>query len=132
IRNNMTATASQTRIKFPGIHSTAFEHPLDRTALETLRKTPGLDLLLKKLAALHFERKVRLFYTADSLRLSPGQCPHIYDLMREAASILDMPEPGLFLLQKPEAQAVAMGLEQHTIVLTSGLVDLLDEEELRG
>src|SRR5436309_9136645 len=45
-----TATAAphaRERVLFPGLHPTAFEHPLDRTALEALRKTPGLDLLLK-------------------------------------------------------------------------------------
>ncbi len=127
----MTATLQQERVRFPGIHPNAFEHPMDRTALEVLRKTPGLDVLLKKLSALHFERIVRLHYTVDSLRLSPGQCPKIFGMMREAASILDMAEPDLYLLQMPRANAFAIGMEKHTIVITSGLVELLDDDEIR-
>lgn len=119
------------RLQFPGIAPSAFEHPLDRSALEALRRTPGLDKLFKKLASLHFERQVRLFYTADSLRLSSRQCPRIYNLLREAAGVLDMPEPDLYLLQYPVPNAFAIGMERHTIVLYSGLVDLLKEEELR-
>jgi Zn-dependent protease with chaperone function len=127
----MTSTASPSRIRFPGISPVAFEHPLDRTALEALRKAPGLDKLFKKLASLHFERIVRLHFTADSLRLSPRQRPRIFTLMREAAAVLDMEEPELYLLQSPNANAFAIGMERHTLVLTSGLVDLLSEEELR-
>lgn len=127
-----TATATRERVVFTGLHPTAFEHPMDRTALEALRKTPGLDLLLKKLSAVYMERIVRLAYTANSLRISPGQCPRIYELMREAAEVLDMPEPELYLMQAPYPNAFAIGMERYTIVVTSGLVELLTEDELRG
>jgi Zn-dependent protease with chaperone function len=127
----MTAATAE-RLRFPGINPTAFEHPLDRSALEALRKTPGLDKLFKKLASLHFERQVRLHFTADSLRLSPRQCPDIYRLLREASAVLDMPEPELYLMQTPQPNAFAIGMDRYTIVLTSGLVDLMTEEELRA
>ena len=128
----MAAATVAERVKLPGIHPSAFEHPLDKTALETLRKTPGLDLLLKKVSAVYFERIVRLTYTANSLHLSPQQCPQIYASLREAASVLDMKEPELYLMQDPFPNAFAVGMEKHTIVITSGLVDLLTEDELRG
>jgi Zn-dependent protease with chaperone function len=133
----MTTTASNGRgtkglIEFPGINPTAFEHPMDRTALEVLRKTPGLDLLFKKLASLHFERQVRLYFTADSLRLSPKQCPEIYSLFQDACRVLDMKEPELYLLQNPFPNAMAIGMDRYTVVITSGLVDLLTNEELRA
>ena len=128
----MASTAVKERIKLPGIHPSAFEHPLDGKALEALRKTPGLDLLLKKLSAVYLERMVRLAYTVNSLRLSPQQCPRIYELLREAADVLDMSEPELYLMQDPFPNASAMGMEKHTIVITSGLVDLLTEDEMRG
>lgn len=119
------------RLVFPDIHPNAFEHPLDKTALDALRRAPGLDMLLKKLSALGTERQVRLHYTADSLRLSPRQCPRLYGLLRESARVLDMPEPDLYLTQMPYPNAMAIGMERHTVVLTSGLVDLMDEDEIR-
>ena len=127
----MTSSATRERVTFPGIHPNAFEHPLDRTALEALRKTPGLDLLLKKLSAAYVERIVRLQFTADSMRLSPNQCPRVYSLFREAAQALDMEEPDLYLSQSPFPNAFAIGMERHTIVLWSGLLELLDDDELR-
>jgi Zn-dependent protease with chaperone function len=121
----------QQRVQFPGIRSQLFEHPMDRTALEALRRTPGLDRLLKKLAALHFERIVRIDMTGDSLRLSPRQCSSIYEIFRDACSTLDMPVPELFLKQNPQPNALAIGMERHTVVLTSSLVDMMTEDELR-
>jgi Zn-dependent protease with chaperone function len=128
----MPAATVEQRTRFPGLNPASFEHPLDRAALETLRKTPGLDMLLKKISAVYLERIVRLTYTANSLRLSPKQCPRIYSSLQEAASILDMKVPELYLNQDPFPNVLATGMQKHTIVVTSGLVDLLTEEELRG
>src|SRR5437764_900540 len=102
---------------------------MDRTALEALRKTPGLDLLLKKLSAVYMERIVRLAYTANSLRISPGQCTRIYELMREAAEVLDMPEPELYLMQAPYPNAFAIGMDKYTIVITSVLDEFLKQAD---
>jgi Zn-dependent protease with chaperone function len=130
----MTTVATDTlqKVCFPGISPTNFEHPMDRSALEVLRKTPGLDLLFRKLASIGFERQVRLHFTADSLRLTPKQCPEIYALFREACEILDMDEPELYLWQNPFPNAFAIGMERHTVVISSGLVDMLDYRELQG
>jgi Zn-dependent protease with chaperone function len=127
----MTAARATERIRFTGLHPSAFEHPLDRSALEALRKTPGLDALFKKVASLSIERQVRLHFTADSLRLSPQQCPRIFSLFREAVEILDVTEPELYLWQYPMPNAFTVGMERHTLVLTTTLVDLLDDAELQ-
>jgi Zn-dependent protease with chaperone function len=124
-------TAGAERTTFPGISPGAFEHPVDRAALDTLRKAPGVDKLFKKLASIGFERQVRLHFTADSLRLSPRQCPLIHERFREACAVLDMPEPELYLWQNPLPNAFAVGMDRHTLVVTSGLVDLMDDDELR-
>lgn len=117
------------RIRFPGISSAAFEHPGDRAALEALRRTPGLDRLLKWLSDVGAERYLRLRFTADSIRVSPRQCPRLYNDLREACAILDMREPELYLSQYPFPIASAIGMHRHTIVLTSSMVDLLSDTE---
>lgn len=123
------APAAPPRVRFPGLSSTAFEHPSDRAALEALRRTPGLDRVLRKLSDLGAERLVRLRFTADSIRVSPRQCRRLYNDLREACAILDVREPELYLSQYPFPQAVAFGMERHMIVVTSALVDLLDDTE---
>ncbi|HSV74443.1 MAG TPA: M48 family metallopeptidase [Chthonomonadales bacterium] len=120
------------RYRFPGIAPATFEHPLDRAALDALRRTPGLDTLFRKLSSLHFERQVRLYFTGDSLRLSPGQCPRLYNLMREAADVLDLEPPELYMMQAPFPNAVAIGMDRFTLVCTTGLVNVLNDDELRA
>ncbi len=126
----MTTTATDRRT-FPGLSPTAFEHPIDRGALDALRRTPGLDILLKKLSSLGFERVVRLQLTADSLRLSPKQLGRIHGLMMEGCEVLDMKPPELYLYQSPIVDAQALGMDRFTIGLSSGLIDLLNEDQLR-
>ena len=81
------------RVRFPGLSSAAFEHPEDRAALEALRRTPGLDRLLKWLSDMGAERYARVMFTGDSIRVSPRQCPRLYNDLREACAILDVQEP---------------------------------------
>ena len=117
------------RVRFPGLSSAAFEHPADRAALEALRRTPGLDRLLKWLSDMGAERYLRIFFTADSIRVSPRQCSRLYNDLREACAILDVPEPELYLSQYPVPNAFTFGMQRHTIVMTTSLVDLLNDTE---
>lgn len=117
------------RVRFPGISSAAFEHPADRAALEALRRTPGLDRLLKWLSDLGAERFLRLMFTADSIRVSPRQCSRLYSDLREACAILDVEEPEFYLSQLPFPNAFTFGMQRHTIVMTTALVDLLNDTE---
>lgn len=117
------------RVRFPGLSSAAFEHPADRAALEALRRTPGLDRLLKWLSDAGAERYVRIMFTADSIRVSPRQCSRLYNDLREACAILDVKEPEFYLTQMPTPNAFAFGMQRHTLVMTTGLVDLLNDTE---
>src|SRR5580704_11117486 len=117
------------RVRFPGLASSAFEHPGDRATLEALRRTPGLDRLFKWLSDIGVERYKRLELTADAIRVSPRQCPRLYNDLREACAILDVREPELYLSQHPFPYAGAFGMQRHIIVITTSLVDLLSETE---
>ena len=117
------------RVRFPGLSSAAFEHPSDRAALEALRRTPGLDRLLRWLSEMGAERFARIAYTGDAVRVSPRQCPRLYNDLREACAILNVPEPEFYLSQNPTPNAFAFGMQRHSIVMTTALVDLLDDTE---
>jgi Zn-dependent protease with chaperone function len=97
-----------------------------------LRKLTGFDVLLRKLFGLFNERAFRLNYLAGSVRVSERQFPDIYALVRDGSYILDLPEvPELYVTQSPIVNAMALGKDRPFIVLTTGLVNLHDEEELR-
>src|SRR5579859_2997837 len=120
------------RVRLTGISSRAYEHPADRSALVALRKLSGFDVLLSKLFGLINERALRLTFLAGAVKVSERQFPHIYALVRDGAYILDLPEvPECYVIQSPIVNAMAIGRDRPFIVLTTGLVNLHDEEELR-
>ncbi len=119
-------------MRLPGISSRAYEHPADRSALVALRKLTGFDVLLRKLFGLINERALRLSFLAGSVRVSDRQFPHIHALVRDGSYILDLPEvPEVYVMQEPTVNAMALGRDRPFIVITTGLVNLHDPEELR-
>jgi Zn-dependent protease with chaperone function len=126
----MSIAQPKTRRKFPRLTSAAFEHPADRAALEVVKKIPVLDKLFRKLLELGAERVLRIQLLGGAVHVTPKQCPKIYKLFKEAADILDMHEPDLFIVSNPVPNAMTMGAERPFVLLHSGLVDLLEEDEL--
>ncbi|HLI38403.1 MAG TPA: M48 family metallopeptidase [Streptosporangiaceae bacterium] len=128
----MTSVPDRARVRLPGISSRAYEHPADRSALVALRKLTGFDVLLRKLFGLINERALRLSFLAGSVRVSDRQFPHIHALVRDGSYILDLPEvPEVYVMQEPTVNAMALGRDRPFIVITTGLVNLHDPEELR-
>jgi Zn-dependent protease with chaperone function len=127
-----SSVPDRARVRLTNISSRAYEHPADRSALVALRKLTGFDVLLRKLFGLFNERAFRLMFLAGSVRVSERQFPNIYSLVRDGSYILDLPEvPELYVMQSPIVNAMALGKDRPFIVLTTGLVNLHDEEELR-
>jgi Zn-dependent protease with chaperone function len=128
----MNTVPDRSRVRLPGISSRAYEHPADRSALVALRKLTGFDVIMKNLASLFSDRSLRLMFMASSVRASDQQFPHLYQTMLDGAYILDLPRvPELFISQDPEVNAFALGTDKSFIVVTTGLVDLMDAEEMR-
>ncbi len=121
------------RRRFPGISSRAYEHPSDRSALVALRKLSGFDTVFKALSGLLTERSLRLLYLANSVRVSDEQFAHLNAMLRDACYILDLERvPPMYVSQDPNPNAMCIGLDKPIIVVTTGLVELLDEEEMRA
>ena len=128
----MDASPDRARTRFPGISSRAYEHPADRSALVAMRSLTGFDQVLKMLSGLFSERAMRMMFLGGSVRVGPTQFREIHDLLRDSAYILDLPEvPELYVMNDPKPNAMALGVDKPFIVLTSGLTDLMDPEELR-
>ena len=120
------------RVRLPEISPRAYEHPADRAALSALRKVRGFDQMLRWLSGLFAGRAPRLLALASAVRVDERQFPHINRLVQDCASVLDLPErPETFIACDPQPNARTVGIDKPFLVLTSGLVDLLDEEELR-
>ncbi len=128
----MTSVPDRARVRLPGISSRAYEHPADRSALVALRKLTGFDALLRRLASLFSDRSLRLLFLASSVRASTDQFPDLYQLLLDGSAILDLPEvPELYISQDPVPNAMTLGSDKPFIVITTGLLNLLDAEEHR-
>ncbi|AGS69537.1 M48 family metallopeptidase [Streptomyces collinus] len=124
---------SRQRRRFPGISSRAYEHPADRSALVALRRLSGFDTVFKALSGLLPERSLRLLFLSDSVRVSERQFSHLHTMLLDACYILDLEKvPPMYVTQDPQPNAMCIGLDEPIIVVTTGLVELLDEEEMRA
>ncbi len=120
------------RTRFPDISPRAYEHPADRGALVALRAVPGFDTVLKTVSGAIGERSIRLLYLATAIRVSPRQYPDLHQMITECATTLDLqPIPELYVEQDPVPTAMAIGLDKPIIVITTGMLQLLDEDGLR-
>ena len=124
--------AARPRRILKDISPTAWEHPADRAALQTLRSVPGFDEVVKKVVGLIGERGIRLMFQANAVRVGPTQFPRLNALYTDVLTTLDWADrPELFISQTPFVNAGAFGMERPFIVINSGARSLLDDDEMR-
>src|SRR6266568_2250234 len=126
----MSTAQPKARRRFPGLDPVALQHPYDRAALGALQRVPGLDIVIRKFIELLPERVAYIQNVAQTVRVSKTQCPQLYGLLREASAILDVREPELYVAQTPVPNAFTSGHNHPYIVVTTGLLDLLNEDEV--
>lgn len=108
-----------------------YEHSLDKQALNTLEGTPGLEKLARKYNKHAVERYFRLMYTGSYLRINESNFPDILNILKEACANLDLRDiPDIYIQWDYSVNGFTTGSEKPLIVLTSGALDLLNEEEL--
>ncbi|MBI4852170.1 MAG: M48 family metalloprotease [Acidobacteria bacterium] len=115
---------------FPKISPAAFQHPMDLKALEAVKSISGVDFLIRKVIEFAFERYYYITNIADSIRVTSRQCPLLNDMLLDACDILDVDVPEFYVDQNPVANAYTFGSEKPFVVLQSGLVDLMTDDEL--
>lgn len=119
------------RVILKDIAAETWEHPGDRAALAALRRIPVFDEVLRRIFGFFGEKPVRLAFQANAVRVSEKQFGWVHAHYRHVLETLDSPEPyPLFVSQTPMVNAGAYGMNRPFIVLNSGSVRLLDEEEL--
>jgi Zn-dependent protease with chaperone function len=114
---------------FPGLTAEDFQHPDDVTATAALRAIPGLDTLVSKVMEYGFERFYYLENVASNVRVSPRMFERLHKALGWGCKILGVDEPELYVALDPVPNAFTYGHTRPFIVLTSGLVDMLDDEE---
>jgi Zn-dependent protease with chaperone function len=114
-----------------GLAAHSYEHSFDRAALASLKGTPGLELLIRKLNEFGIERLLRIQFTGSNLRVTRDSFPELYDLVREGAAVLNMTAlPDLYIREGGSINAFTAGVERTILVLNAGAIDHLSTDEL--
>src|SRR4029079_3973745 len=115
---------------FPGLTAARFQHPDDIKATEALAGIPGLDLVVSKVMEYGLERVYYLENIADNVRVTPRMFPRLHRYLGWGWRILDVEEAEVYVTMDPDPNAFTYGHKSPFIVVTSGLIDLLSDEEL--
>ena len=130
-RESASGAKARRKLKtFPELDVATVMHPWDVQATRTLQKVPGLETLTKKVMEYGFERVFYLENVADNVRVGEHMFPRLHRLLLWACKILGVAEPELYVNTDPVPNAYTYGHTRPFVVLTSGLVDMLDDEEL--
>ncbi len=122
---------ARTRRVLSDISPRAWEHAADRAALQGLRAIPIFDEVLRKLFGFFGEKPIRLAFQANAVRVSERQFGRVHALYREVLKTLDAEEYPLFVSQTPLVNAGAYGMNKPFVILNSGTLQLLDDDELQ-
>jgi Zn-dependent protease with chaperone function len=129
---NAEQAPARRRVTLTGISTRAWEHPADKGALTALRELRGFDDVLKALNSIWSERAYRLQFLGGAIRVDHRQYPRVYRLFAESAAALDLAElPELYVQYDRTLNGMCVGLSKPFIVVNSGALELLDDEELR-
>lgn len=116
--------------KFANLSKHDYVHPADSKALAALRAIPGIDTALKQLLKVTGESAMRVSFMASAVQITPKQCPDLYAKLQVACTTLGVDMPDFFLQQNPVVNAFTGGVDKAVIVLWTGLVEKLNDEEL--
>ena len=109
-----------------------FIHPEDAAALQQMENVPGFAALIKKVLSIGIETLQYGVNMASNIRLSQKQLPQIYNLLPPICERMGIAEPELYLQMNPVPNAWTMGDTRIFITLTSSLVEMMSEEELKA
>ena len=107
-----------------------YMHPEDAKALRELESIPGFPTLVKKVLALGLEKLQYGINMASAIRLSPTQLPEIYNRLPPICEKLGIKEPEFYLSMDPYPNAWTFGDTKIFVTVTSGLLQLLNDEEI--
>ncbi|MFQ6046410.1 MAG: M48 family metallopeptidase [Gemmatimonadales bacterium] len=130
--NEGSLPSARPRKVLENVAAVTWEHPADRAALQALRAVPGFNEAVKKIVGYFGERGIRLIFQANAVQVGPRQFPRLHTLWTEVCTTMDWAErPPLFVSETPIVNASAVGVDHPFVVVNSGTLRLIDEDETR-
>ena len=126
--------AAQKAVKvFHGLKGDDFRHPLDQQNTRLLKTIPGLETIAKSMLGPVAEQVLLLENISTSVKVGPHQLPSVHQLLVEAAEILQMECPEVYVRQNavPNAYTLAISGRKPFIVVHTSLLELLTSKEVQ-
>lgn len=105
-------------------------HTLDKNALVALKKIPLLDTICAKLISVMNDRQNTIINMSTKIHITEKQLPKIYIMVESICKKIGIDMPELYLELNREPNAYTYGTEKYTIVINSGLIECLQDDEL--
>lgn len=114
-----------------GLTPEMYCHPLEMKALENLRKTKGLQMLVNKFHEIGIEQNMQLQYRSNCIRVTEQSFSHLKYLLDKARDILQVNQKvHLYIQRSEQIGGLSIGVEKPMIILSSLAVDRLTHQEL--
>lgn len=107
-----------------------FIHPEDDAARQQMEAIPGFQTVVKYFMELGVEKMLHGLFMAEKIRLSPTQIPEVYKKLPPICKKFNIQEPEFYLEMDPVPNAYTSGDKQTFLVITSGLLDSCNDNEL--
>lgn len=116
-----------------GLNSKLYEHNFDKKALAALKAVPGFDQVVNWFLNWTYIKWHVIELQGSNFLVTRESCPELYELVHDVADTLDVrPLPRFYTQWGYDINGYTTGYKEDTIlVLNSGTVDLLTDEELR-
>jgi Zn-dependent protease with chaperone function len=118
------------RIILENLNPQEFYHPQDWLYLEKVKSVKGFDFLVTKFFEYGIEKIFYVMNITDNIKISHEQFPELYNIFLEACKILEVTPPEFYINQNPVVNAYTTGVEKPFVCVTSGLIELMTEDEI--
>lgn len=119
------------RTALKGLDPTSILHSQDKSTMDKLKKIPGFKSIVDKTVVNIMEKYATIEYTADGINVSPNSLPMVNRQLHEACRILGIVNlPDCSTDWDYDVCAFTVGEKRPRIILQSGTIDLLTNDEL--
>ena len=110
-----------------------YRHPLDSENTRLLQLLPGIAAAVKAFSPVA-EETLFLEHTGASLLVGPQQLPHLHARLLQAAAVLGVDAPALYVRQAPSPNAYTLAINgrKPIVIVHTALLELLDDDEVQA
>lgn len=109
----------------------AFALPEDKRVRRVMERLRVFDWAAKEISRRRYEKYTRLSLAAGCVRCGAGAFPRLHELLAGVAAALGLEAPELYVKREPRPEAELVGEKQVLLVLSTGMLELLEEGQMR-